>query len=152
MVLGPALESDYGSSLELLYKLMRREIPLLPKIGAEIVDVRDVASLHRLAFENPAAVGQRLIAANGFLWFREVAKVLIEEFPTYARTIPTAEMPNWLTRVASLFIRELGSIMTDIGCIKRMDISPALALGWQPRTPRQAIVAGANSLVELGLV
>jgi len=57
LVLGPALESDYGSSLEALVKLLTFAVPLLPRFGFEIVDARDVASLHRLALEQEASVG-----------------------------------------------------------------------------------------------
>ena len=95
MVLGPALETDYGSSLTALVKLLHREVPLLPRFGFEIVDVRDVAGLHRLALENTDAIGQRLIAANGFFWFREIAALLIDSYP--GRKIANREMPNWLT-------------------------------------------------------
>ncbi|MBQ75753.1 MAG: hypothetical protein CMQ20_12135 [Gammaproteobacteria bacterium] len=66
VVLGPALETDYGTSLELLYKLLTGELPLVPNVGYEIVDVRDVATLHRLAFEHPEAAGQRFLCAAGF--------------------------------------------------------------------------------------
>ena len=81
MVLGPALEPDYGSSLAALVKLLRREAPLLPRFEFEIIDARDAAGLHRLAPENPEAIGQRLIAANGFLWFREIAVLLVDAYP-----------------------------------------------------------------------
>ena len=37
LVLGPALEADYGSSLEALYLLMTGAYPILPKLGFEIV-------------------------------------------------------------------------------------------------------------------
>jgi dihydroflavonol-4-reductase len=33
MVLGPALETDYGSSLAPLVKLLQREVLLLPRFG-----------------------------------------------------------------------------------------------------------------------
>jgi dihydroflavonol-4-reductase len=150
MVLGPALEIDYGSSLEALVKLLRREVPLLPRFGFEIVDVRDVAGLHRLALENPDAIGQRLIAANGFLWFREIATLLIEAYPD--RRIPVREMPNWLSRLASLFVREIGTILNDLDVEKQLDNSPAKNLGWKPRTPQEAILSGARSLIDLGIV
>ena len=149
LVLGPALEADYGSSLEALVKLLRHEVPLLPKFGFEIVDVRDVAGLHRLALENPDAIGQRLIAANGFLWFREIAALLSEAYPTHK--IPRREMPNWLSRVASLFVREIGSFINDLGVEKQLDNTPATKLGWKPRTPSEAILSGAKSLVDLEL-
>jgi dihydroflavonol-4-reductase len=149
MVLGPALETDYGSSLDALVKLLRREVPLLPRFGFEIVDVRDVAGLHRLALQNPDAIGQRLIAANGFLWFREIAALLIDAYPD--RRIPGREMPNWLSRLASLFVGELGTILNDLDIAAQLDNSPAKNLGWQPRTPQQAILSGARSLIDLGI-
>ena len=150
MVLGPTLENDYGSSLGALVKLLRREVPLLPRFGFEIVDVRDVAGLHRLALENPDAIGQRLIAANGFLWFRDIAALLIDAYPD--RRIPDREMPNWLTRLTSLFIGELGTILKDLDVAAQLDNSPSINLGWQPRTPQDAILSGAKSLIDLGIV
>ena len=150
MVLGPSLETDYGSSLDALVKLLRREVPLLPRFGFEIVDVRDVAGLHRLALENPDAIGQRLIAANGFLWFREIAALLSDAYP--ARKVPCREMPNWLTRLASLSVGELGTILNDLDVAAQLDNSPAKNLGWQPRIPQEAILSGAKSLIDLGVV
>ena len=150
MVLGPTLETDYGSSLEALVKLLRREVPLLPRFGFDIVDVRDVASLHRTALENPDAIGQRLIAANGFVWFRDIAALLANAYPD--RKVPLREMPNWLTRLASLFIPELGTILKDLDITGQLDNSPAKKLGWQPRTPQEAVLSGARSLIDLGIV
>lgn len=147
LILGPALEADYGASLELLAKLLRREIPLLPKLGFEIVDVRDVACLHRLALENDATIGQRLIAANGLRTFKAVAQCLKKQFPDYP--IPTHTMPNWLTRIASLFVREIGTVLNELDVKKTLDHSPALALNWAPRTPEEAILSSAQSLIRL---
>lgn len=150
MVLGPALEADYGSSLEAITKLMRREVPLLPRFGFEIVDVRDVASLHRLVFDSKEAIGQRFIAANGFRWFREIASTLNSEFPDYQ--VPQREMPNWLTRLTGVFIKEIGSFINDLDLAKQLDIEPARKIGWQPRVPEEAILSGARSLVALGVL
>ena len=152
MVLGPALEADYGTSLELLYKLLAGAVPLVPKVGFEVVDVRDVSSLHRLAFEHPEAAGQRFLCAAGFRWFIKVADQLRREFPDYRRKIPTRQMPNALVKVFSVFIKELASISNELESTKRLDCNPALNIGWQPRTPEEAIQAGAKSLIELGLV
>ncbi|MGB1686373.1 MAG: SDR family oxidoreductase [Pseudomonadales bacterium] len=149
LVLGPAMETDYGSSLEAVVKLMKREVPFLPRFGFEIVDVRDVAALHRLALENDAAVGQRLIAANGFRWFREIAAVLHEQYPEIG--IPLKEMPNWLTHLVGLFVREIGSFIDDLDRVKRLDNAPAMDLGWAPSSPEDAILAAAASLQRLGI-
>ena len=149
-MLGPALEADYGTSLEALVKLLTFAVPLLPRFGFEIVDVRDVASLHRLALEREASVGQRLVASNGFLWFREIAAVLKEQYP--GRKIPLREMPNWLTKLARFFVPEIGSFIADLDVVKNLDNGPAKELDWDPNAPAEAIRAGAESLVRLGVV
>jgi len=149
LVLGPAMETDYGSSLEAVMKLMKREVPFLPRFGFEIVDVRDVAALHRLALEHDEAIGQRLIAANGFRWFREIAAVLDAQYPEIG--IPLKEMPNWLTHLVGLFVREIGSFIDDLDRVKQLDFSPAASLSWKPRSPEDAILAAAASLRQLGI-
>ena len=151
LVLGPALEADYGSSLEVLYKLLTGGLPLVPRIGFEIVDVRDVAALHRLAFEHPDAAGKRFLCGAGFRWFIEVAQLLHKEFPDYKK-IPLRLMPNVLAKVFALFIKELGSIIDDLDTVKKMDCTPALDIGWRPRSPEEAIIDGGKSLVDLGVV
>ena len=151
MVLGPALEADYGSSLEVLYKLLTGGVPLVPKIGFEIVDVRDVAALHRLAFEHSDAPGKRFLCGAGFRWFIEIAELLHREFPEYKK-IPLSLMPSFLAKVFAIFIKEINSIINDLDTVKKMDCTPALDIGWHPRSPEEAILAGAKSLVELGVV
>jgi nucleoside-diphosphate-sugar epimerase len=152
MVLGPALETDYGASLEALVKLLRGDVPMLPRIGFEIVDVRDVAALHRIVFENESASGHRFLCTNGFMWLAELAQYLIEQFPDYRKKIPRRELPNFLIRVFALVIREIEGMVGDVGKIKRYDNTPALALGWQPRSAKDAIKAGGESLIKLGIV
>ena len=61
-------------------------------------------------------------------------------------------MPNALVKVFSVFIKELASISNELESTKRLDCNSALNIGWQPRTPEEAIQAGAKSLIELGLV
>ncbi len=151
MVLGPALEADYGSSLEVLYKLLTGGIPLVPKIGFEIVDVRDVAALHRLAFEHSDTAGKRFLCGAGFRWFIEIAELLHREFPEYKK-IPLSLMPNVLAKVFAIFIKEINTFINDLDTIKKMDCTPALDIGWHPRSPEEAILTGAKSLVELGVV
>ncbi len=151
LVLGPALESDYGSSLESLVLLMNSQYPMLPRIGFECVDVRDVASLHRLAYERPEAAGRRFLCTNGFRWLSDIANQIKREFPDYA-DIPSREMPNWLVRIAAVFMAEVAQFAKDVNQVRSADNSPALAIGWQPRDVDEAIRAGAQSLIEHGIV
>jgi nucleoside-diphosphate-sugar epimerase len=150
MVLGPALESDYGSSLEALYLMMTGAYPMLPRLGFEIVDVRDVASLHRLALEHPEAAGNRYLCANGFRWFVDIARTVKADHPD--RKVPTAQMPNLVARLAGVFLKEVKQFLPDLGQRKAVDNGPARTLGWAPRDVDLAIRDGARSLIELGIV
>jgi nucleoside-diphosphate-sugar epimerase len=149
LVLGPALEADYGSSLEALYLLMSGAYPILPKLGFEIVDVRDVASLHRLTFESADAAGKRYLCANGFRWFVDIAKTVKAEFPD--KKVPTLEMPNLAARIAAIFLKAINQFLPDLGRIKQVDNAAAKAIGWQPWDVATAIRDGAKSLVDLGI-
>ena len=152
-VLGPALESDYGSSLTILYKLLKGKFPLVPKLGFEIVDVRDVAILHRLALESPEAVGKRFLCSSGFRWMKEIALVLREYFPDYRKKISVMDMPNFLLKIYSLFDGSVKRFLPDLEIKKEINtILARTLLGWKPRPPEEAIVSSARSLIELGVV
>ena len=156
LVLGPAVEADYGSSLETLVKLLKGQLPLVPRLGFEIVDVRDVAALHRLALAQ-SAINQRLLCAAGFRWFIDISKNLAAQLDAetdaeHRRKLPKRELPDFLVRFAALFVKELGDFLPNIGKTTHYDTAPALALGWQPRSPEEAALAGAKSLIALGLV
>ena len=125
----------------------------MPRLGFEIVDVRDVAALHRIALEKTEAIGQRLLCAGGFRWFVDISRNLAQELPSgYEKKLPKRELPNFLVRFAALLVKELRDFLPNIGKTTSYDTSPALALGWQPRTPEEASLAGAKSLIALGLV
>ncbi|MEX2489255.1 MAG: aldehyde reductase [Pseudomonadales bacterium] len=151
-VLGPALEADYGSSLEALVRLLRGDYPLVPRLGFGIVDVRDVAALHRLVYESPEAAGNRYICSNGFRWLVDIARYLRDEFPEYKKKLPHREAPNWLVRILARFDKAIAALVDDLGKTKQFDNSPAKALGWQPRSPEEAASAGAKSLIDYGVV
>jgi dihydroflavonol-4-reductase len=151
MVLGPALETDYGSSLELLHKLFSGAAPMAPKLGFEVVDVRDVAALHRLVLEHPNAAGGRFLCGAGFRWIIDIAKTLHVEFPD-RKKLPEREMPNFLARIFAIFHKETAGYIDDLGIVKKLDCTPARDIGWQPRSPEEATIAGARSLIELGVI
>jgi dihydroflavonol-4-reductase len=73
----------------------------LPDIGFEIVDVRSVADLLIKAMENLVAASNRYIAANGFYRFRDVARVLKNNYPD--KKVPNRVMPNFFTRLFSSY-------------------------------------------------
>jgi nucleoside-diphosphate-sugar epimerase len=126
---------------------------MVPKLGFEIVDVRDVAVLHRLAYESPEAPGRRFLCSSGFRWLKEMSIFLRENFSEYRKKIPVREMPNLLFKIISILDRSVANFVPYLEVKKEVDFSPAhKVLGWQPRSPEESIEAGARSLIEFGIV
>jgi len=46
---------------------------IVPNISLEVIDVRDLATLHILALEKEEAINQRYVAKNGDLTFKEIS-------------------------------------------------------------------------------
>ena len=149
-ILGPVIERDYGTSAEIVVALMNGSYPALPKIGFDLVDVRSVADLLILAMESPVAAGNRYIAATGYLTLNAVAIILKDHFP--GRKIPTAEFPNFITRMLAQFRPELKPVLLEM-VRRKTDISKAQReLGWKPIPVKEAVISCANSLLELQIV
>ena len=70
MVLGPVLNKNLGTSVLLISRLLKGELPGLPNIGFNVCDVRDVADMHIQAMTNPRANGERFISVcdEDFWW------------------------------------------------------------------------------------
>lgn len=101
--------------LQLIGRLMRREVPALPNIGMEMCDVRDVASAHIKAMTLPEAAGQRFIVNTGAMYFHEVALILHKEFQSQGYHVPTRMAPKFLVSFASWFDKSLQSVMPRWG-------------------------------------
>ena len=115
VVLGPLRAERFSDSLLSVAKLMRGEVPAIPNIGFEIVDVRDTAELHRLAMDTPAAAGQRYACTAGYAPYVEYARTLRRLFPAYAGKVPKRVLPDWGVRVFALFDKEARGILVELG-------------------------------------
>jgi dihydroflavonol-4-reductase len=152
-VLGPVQSKDCNTSVVLILRMMKGQLPLVPKIGWSTVDVRDLARLHRLAMENPRAAGNRYVAGGRHVWAREMASMLAERYRPRGYRIGTAPMPYALMRLLALFDRSvrLGLTFWD----RRMRVSAAKAameLSWTMRPIEETVADTAESLIEQGLV
>jgi len=153
LVLGPLLRAEANVSVEVVRMLLTRAVPAVPRMGFSIVDVRDVATLHRLAMEAPAAAGNRYIAGGRAVWLGEIADLLAREYRPRGYRVPTRPMPGWLLRTAARFDRRLrsGLPLLDVPA----SVSSAKAereLGWRARPAEEPVLAAAESLVRFGLV
>ena len=152
-VLGPVLEKDYGTSAEIVLKLLKGDFPGIPKMGFPLVDVRDVADLHIKAMEAENVDGERFLCANDFMWIGEIADVLRQSHPQFANKLPTMKLANWMVKLAALFDPVTASVLNELGIRRDCDSSKSKnILNWNPRSNEEAIKATADSLIKQGLV
>ena len=104
--------------------------------------------------EAPEAAGERFIAtASRAVPMIEIAHTLRERLGDRARKVPRRRMPNPLVRVVALFSGEMRDLLPLLGKARHTTSAKAeRMLGWQPRPWQDAVVATAESLLELGLV
>ncbi len=153
-VFGPVLGPDYSTSVLIVQRLMDGAVPGAPRLCFGAVDVRDVADLHIRAMTNPAAKGERFLAVAGdFIWMLDIAKLLKNRMGAAARRVPTRQLPDWLVRLAALRDPAVKQIIPDLGKEKNATNEKAVSmLGWEPRSREEAVIATAESLVQLGLL
>jgi dihydroflavonol-4-reductase len=70
LVLGPSWTRT--QALQIVAKLLKGEIPGLPRFGYAVVDVRDLADLEVRAMTAPEAAGQRYIGSGPFISMSEI--------------------------------------------------------------------------------
>jgi nucleoside-diphosphate-sugar epimerase len=152
-VFGPVLGPDYSTSVLLLQRLMDGSVPGCPRLYFGVVDVRDVADLHIRAMTHSAANGERFLAVAGdCLSILDMAKVLRARMGVSAKKVPRLQLPDWLVRVAAMGNPAVKQILPELGKVKNAANEKAKRLlGWAPRSSEEAIVAGAESLLRLGL-
>jgi dihydroflavonol-4-reductase len=152
-VLGPVMNSDPGTSGEVVRKLLAREMPACPRIGFAPVDVRDVAIAHRLAMESPQAPGNRYICAGDHMWIEDMAKVLAVEFNPKGYRVPTGRLPYWLMWVIARFDKTIRLALEYVGRQEKVSCDKAKSeLGWSMRPVEQSIIDTGRSMIEYGIV
>ena len=146
-VFGVPLDDNYGTSLELVERVMSGADPMQPDLGLPIVDVADVAKMHRLAIEVDDAVGQRFPAAAGELTMIQMAELLNEHVPRSKAKARKA--PNFLVKLMARFNADMRSIAPRLG--KSALVSGRNAeekLGIAFVTPREALLRSGRFLAE----
>ena len=152
-VLGPVMSGDLSASLELLTMPLSGKIPAVPRVGFGIVDVRDVAAAQVAAMTVPGAAGERFLVSQPFMWFSDVADVLRDAFPAYAKKLPKGTMPDFMLKIVAVFNPTLKQVIPELGRQRQISNEKARTiLGWTPRTANEAIIDGAQSLIDAGVV
>ncbi|WP_194816198.1 aldehyde reductase [Nocardia sp. XZ_19_385] len=153
MVLGPVRSAATSTSHEPIRRLLAGTDPGSPRVGWAVVDVRDLAVVHRLAREVPAAAGNRYVAAGEHVWMQDMGRVLAAEFGPRGYKVPTRALPNLLVRTIALFDKGVRLTLPMLGVREQLSSEKAhRELGWTMRPVRESILDTAESLVQYGVV
>ena len=153
LVLGPASGADFSASIEVVKRLLDGSIPVLPRLGFNVVDVRDIARLHALAMTTPEAAGERFIGSGDFYWMADVARILRDGLGDTAKKVPSIPVPDFAVRMVGLFDPIVRGRLYGLG--RRRPVSSEKArriLGWTSRPVEETVLDGARSLQAGGLV
>lgn len=145
LVLGPALDSNYGTSLQVAERIFSGKDPMQPRFGIPIVDVRDVAAMHVKALSTPQSEGQRILASESFQWMKDMAETMKQAYPD--RGIKVREAPDFLIKMMAMFDSDIKTIIPQLGVPKYISNQRAKdVLGIDFIPARDAILASAESI------
>jgi nucleoside-diphosphate-sugar epimerase len=152
-IFGPSLSKHISGSFELLESLLKGAP--LPNISLNIVDVRDVATLHVNAMTCDKANHQRFIAScDGEISLSQIASIIRKHRGEYASSLRKSFLPNWAVFFASNFSRYAseGALMLKLN--RHIDNSKAkLLLDWKPQFNNEDVVlASIDSMAKFGLL
>jgi dihydroflavonol-4-reductase len=157
-VFGPILTTSTIGSVGIIARMLSGKMRGIPRIGFEIVDVRDLVDVHIRAMTSPDAAGQRFLATGEFIPMAEMARVLREGLGeglgADGRSVPARQVPDVVVRFAARFLDpSLREITPALGRRNRHSTEKARrVLGWEPRPAQETVIDCARSLIVHGAV
>jgi nucleoside-diphosphate-sugar epimerase len=150
-VFGPVLTAANLGSVDIIGRLISGRLRGVPRIGLEVVDVRDLADIHLRAMTEPAAAGERFLATGEFIWMRDIARTLHDGL---GRPVSTRQIPDFAVRLVARFRDPaLREITPALGRRNRHSTEKARRLlGWEPRPAAETVLDCARSLIAHGAV
>lgn len=153
LVLGPLVSPRGSTSLQAIAQPLGGQLPAIPKLAMQLVDVREVAKAHVVAMTHPEAAGERFLLAGENTTLPAICATLKERFPEGAQKVPTRALPSWLVRVVARFNPVLRQALVDLERPRYASgAKAARVLGVRPRPAEQSILDTARSLRERGQV
>ena len=147
-VFGPALMPSSLGSLRVIAALLDGSAIAIPRLGFEVVDVRDVAAAHLLAMTAPEAAGERFIIAGELCWFADLAEILRAQLGPDASRVPSETLTDDAFRAFAEVSPELATLLPLLG--RDLQHSAAKAkriLGWRPRPAIETIADSGRCLM-----
>jgi nucleoside-diphosphate-sugar epimerase len=153
LVLGPLLSADWGTSGEMVKRILEHKVPAIPNINFSTVDVRDVASAHVSAMVSPEAAGQRFICAEANHSMMEIATILKAKYSAQGFKIPTGKLPSIAVRTMAIFDKTVRLALNDLDTSQNVDNTKLrTVLHWQPRDLTEMTTSMADTMIEYGVV
>jgi len=152
-IFGPLLDSDPGTSGQIVLRLLDGSMPGAPKMSMPSVDVRDVAAAQLAAMTDPGAGGHRFILSDSEITLFQAGEALRTGLDRPGLRTPRFELPNWLVRFAGLFDRQIRDNAAELGRTKRLDGNSGRTLIGRSTIPAtEAVLATARSAIAHGLI
>ncbi|MCI1893515.1 MAG: SDR family NAD(P)-dependent oxidoreductase [Lactobacillus sp.] len=140
-MLGQSLNGHVSGSFGLVAGMLDGKHRPLANVPVNVVDVVDVATLHRLAMTQPAAAGHRFIAsANGQITLPEIAALIRQQRPALAAKLPTRTLPDWLVKTLAPFSARAKEGRLMLMTNRHTSTAAAQSLGWQPQYTTEATI------------
>ncbi|MER7679185.1 NAD-dependent epimerase/dehydratase family protein [Streptomyces sp. NPDC096934] len=147
-VFGPILTTGTIGSAGIIQQMLTGTMPGVPRIGLEIVDVRDLADIHIRAMTSPKAAGERFLATGEFAWMLDMARALREDLGEDGERVSTEEIPDDVVRADPA----MSEIAPALGRRNRHSTAKAhTVLDWQPHPARESVIDCARSLLAHGV-
>lgn len=154
-VVGPVLGDSVSGTNHLLQQMLTGAMPGYPDLAIPFVDVRDVAAAHIAALDAPDAAGKRILVASqeAATPLADVAALLRSSLGDAARKVPRRRIPSFVIRLAGRFVPDMRNVVPDLGHVKRISTAREREiLGLTPRSWETAVLDGARSMIDRGLV
>jgi nucleoside-diphosphate-sugar epimerase len=152
-VLGPVFSAEYPHASQVVQRMLRGDIPAIPRVGFCVIDVRDVADLHIRAMMAAEAAGQRFIAASDWMWMADLANTLRSKLGDGAGKVPTRRAAGVALRLMALVDPPARFITPLLGHKHVFSAAKAQAvLGWRPRSAATTVVDAAQSALAVGAI
>jgi len=147
-IYGPTLSGNLsGESMSMFKNLITGKMPMLPKAGINMSDVRDIAKIHVQALENKSANGKRFIVSTEKAHsFKEMAEIL--KTNGYDK-VSTKQAPSFLLKFMANFNNDLKGMLPFIGNTFNGDVKETMkTFNWKPMDLKKTVLDTAKSVEE----
>jgi dihydroflavonol-4-reductase len=132
-IMGPAISDAKNTTMDGLVQIVR--LPITPKSGMSMVDVRDVAKGLIEALTHPDAAGERFIMASKAMSFQEIGSTLRNKFGYTGYWFSKYLMPKPIAQVGQYVNGPLKQVMAQWGKVPEYNatkITRVMGLEYRP--------------------